>query len=112
MPGETVSRTLRLRAALGALLERARTAVVGAEDRTGPAHAHSEMLWDGAVEHFGGALALFDRERRAVRLNGNLVKWLRFTGEDAVGRRCDELFPRVCATSRARMPSRRPRNAG
>jgi C4-dicarboxylate-specific signal transduction histidine kinase len=98
MPGERVSRALRLRAALGALLERAHRVVVGAEDRTCPAHAQSEMLWDGAVERFGGALALFDSDRRAVRVNRTLIEWLRRSEEEIVGRRCDELFLRACAT--------------
>src|ERR1700733_5016634 len=98
MPGERASRARRLRAALGALLERAHRVVVGPDEGTRLAHAQSEMRWDGAVERFGGALALFDADRRAVRVNRTLIAWLRRSEEEIVGRRCDELFLRACAT--------------
>jgi len=73
------------------------TALVGAEDMASLAHARSEVLWEGAVERFGGALALFDADRRAVRANRTLLAWLKLTDGEIVGRRCDELFPRACA---------------
>jgi C4-dicarboxylate-specific signal transduction histidine kinase len=55
------------------------------------------VLWEGAVEHFGSALALFDGDRRIVRMNRTFVQWLRLTDEQIAGKRCDELFLRMCA---------------
>ena len=74
------------------------TALVSAEERAAFERSRGEVLWEGAVERLGSALALFDSERRIVRMNRTFVQWLKLTDEEIAGKRCDELFLRMCAT--------------
>jgi len=73
------------------------TALVSAEERASFEQERSQVVWEGAVEQLGSALALFDSERRVVRVNRTLTQWLKLTEDLIVGRRCDELFLRMCA---------------
>jgi PAS domain S-box-containing protein len=74
------------------------TPLVSAEERAAFEHDRGEVLWEGAVERLGSALALFDAERRVVRHNQTLVEWLKVPEADIAGKRCDQLFFRTCAT--------------
>jgi PAS domain S-box-containing protein len=73
------------------------TALVSAEERAAYEHGRGELLWEGAVERLGSALALFDSERRMVRWNRNFAEWMKLSDEQIAGKRCDELFVRLCA---------------
>ncbi len=74
------------------------TALVSAEERAAFEHGRGELLWEGAVERLGSALALFDADRRIVRMNRTFVQWMKQPEEQLAGKRCDELFLRMCAT--------------
>jgi PAS domain S-box-containing protein len=73
------------------------TAVVSAEERAIVEHDRTEVLWEGAVERLGSALALFDAERKLVRMNRTFAQWMRVRCEPVLGMRCDELFITLCA---------------
>jgi len=74
------------------------TAVVSAEERAAFERARGEVLWEGAVERLGSAVALFDADRRIVRMNRNFVQWMKQPEAELAGKRCDELFLLLCAT--------------
>ena len=74
------------------------TAVVSAEEKATFEADRREVLWEGAVEHFGSAVALFDGQRRVLRMNRTMCSWLKLPEERVLGRRCDELFLHMCAT--------------
>lgn len=73
------------------------TDLVAAEQRAHAEHEQVELVWQGAVEHFDQSFALLDSERRVVRVNRTLVKWLRLEESQILGKRCDELFLKRCA---------------
>ena len=73
------------------------SALVSAEERAHAEASQRELLWEASVERFGGAFALLDADRRVVRLNRTLLEWLRRPVDYVVGRRCDEVFLRLCA---------------
>jgi PAS domain S-box-containing protein len=73
------------------------SALVSAEEKAHLEQSRLELVWETSVERFGGSFALLDSERRIVRVNRLLLQWLRKTEDQAVGRRCDELFIRLCA---------------
>jgi len=73
------------------------TALVGAEERAIFEQSRGEVLWEGAVEQLGSAVALFDSERKLVRMNRLFVQWMRPAVEPLLGQRCDELFRYLCA---------------
>jgi PAS domain S-box-containing protein len=73
------------------------TELVSAEERAHVEHGRVEVLWEGAVERFGGSFALFDRELRILRLNRRMVEWLRRPEEELLGKPCQEVFPKRCS---------------
>jgi PAS domain S-box-containing protein len=72
------------------------TDLVAAEKRAHVEHEQVELVWQGAVEHFEQSFALLDTERRVVRINRTMAKWLRLEENQIIGRRCDELFLNRC----------------
>jgi len=74
------------------------TALVSAEERAAFERSRSELLWEGAVERLGSAVALFDADRRIVRMSRIFVEWMKQPESELTGKRCDELFLRLCAT--------------
>ncbi|HEX8790540.1 MAG TPA: ATP-binding protein [Polyangiaceae bacterium] len=72
------------------------TELVAAERRAHVEHEQVELVWQGAVEHFDQSFALLDGDRRVVRVNRTLAKWLRLDEGQILGRRCDELFLKRC----------------
>jgi PAS domain S-box-containing protein len=73
------------------------TAVVSAEERTRFEQERVEVLWKSAAEHLGAAFALFDADRRFVRANHTLTRWLGNSGQEVVGLRCDQVFRTRCS---------------
>ena len=73
------------------------TALATAEETAHLDESRLELVWEAAVERVGSGFALFGPDRRVVRANRTLVEWLRRPVDEVVGRRCDELFPRLCA---------------
>jgi PAS domain S-box-containing protein len=86
------------------------TALVSAEERAAFERSRSELLWEGAVERLGSAVALFDADRRIVRMSRIFVEWMKQPEAELTGKRCDELFLRLCATQP--WSSRSTRRAG
>src|SRR5580692_8074939 len=72
------------------------SALVSAEEHAHLEQSQRELVWEASVERFGGAFALLDAGRRIVRVNRTLLEWLALPEDGVVGKRCDELFPRLC----------------
>lgn len=72
------------------------TDLVAAEQRAHVEHEQVELVWHGAVEHFGQSFALLDAERRVVRVNRVFREWVRLDGSEILGRRCNEIFLKRC----------------
>jgi PAS domain S-box-containing protein len=72
------------------------TDLVAAEKRAHAEHEQVELVWQGTVEHFEQSFALLDTERRIVRVNRTMTKWLRLEESQILGRRCHELFLARC----------------
>ncbi|MGH7294749.1 MAG: PAS domain-containing protein, partial [Polyangiaceae bacterium] len=72
------------------------TAVVTAEQRASVEHDRVEVLWEGAVERFGGSFALLGADRVIVRVNRKIAEWTARREEDIVGKRCDQVFLGRC----------------
>jgi PAS domain S-box-containing protein len=68
------------------------TEVVRAERLAREEGARTAVVWDGAVEGLGSSVALFDSERRIVRINRTFESWMSLREQDIVGTRCDDLF--------------------
>jgi PAS domain S-box-containing protein len=72
------------------------TELVAAEERAHVEHEQVELVWQGAVEHFEQSFAMLDAERRVVRVNRTMAKWLRLDESQILGKRCNELFLKRC----------------
>jgi len=72
------------------------TDLADAEQRAHDEHEQVELVWQGAIEHFEQSFAMLDRERRVVRVNRTMAKWLRLEENEILGRRCHELFLNRC----------------
>jgi PAS domain S-box-containing protein len=72
------------------------TDLVEAEQRAQLEHEQVELVWQGAVEHFEQSFAMLDAERRVVRVNRTMAKWLRLDESQILGKRCNELFVARC----------------
>jgi PAS domain S-box-containing protein len=72
------------------------TALVSAEERARFEHSRVEVLWEGAVERYGGSFALLDAERRIVRVNRTMCEWTGRSEIELLGKRCDEVFLNRC----------------
>ena len=73
------------------------TDLVEAEQRAHVEHEQVELVWQGAVEHFEQSFAMLDADRRVVRVNRTMAKWLRLDESQILGKRCHELFLKRCA---------------
>jgi PAS domain S-box-containing protein len=72
------------------------TPLVSAEERARLEHERVEVLWKSAAEHFGAGFALFDADRRFVRINHTLARGLGRNPHEVVGLRCDQVFLARC----------------
>jgi PAS domain S-box-containing protein len=72
------------------------TAVVAAEEAAHVEHDRVEILWEGAVESFGGSFALLDASRVVVRVNRKLAQWTGRPEAELLGKRCHEVFLGRC----------------
>ncbi|HEY6460233.1 MAG TPA: ATP-binding protein [Polyangiaceae bacterium] len=73
------------------------TALATAEQQAHVEHDRVEVLWEAAVERFGGSFALLDRDLRIKRVNRTLCKWMQLSEEQLLGKRCAEVFTRRCS---------------
>jgi len=73
------------------------TALVSAEEQAQLEHGRVEVLWEGAIERYGGSFALLDAERRIVRVNRTMCVWTGRREVDLLGKRCDEVFLARCS---------------
>jgi len=73
------------------------TALVSAEERAQLEHGRVEVLWEGAIERYGGSFALLDADRRIVRVNRTLCVWTGRSEAELLGKRCDEVFLTRCS---------------
>jgi len=72
------------------------TDLVEAEQRAHVEHEQVELVWQGTVEHFEQSFAMLDADRRVVRVNRTMAKWLRLDESEILGKRCTELFLKRC----------------
>jgi len=72
------------------------TALASAEETAHLGQSRFELVWEAAVERVGSGFALLGPDRKIVRVNRRLVEWLKLSEDQVVGKRCDELFLRMC----------------